>query len=194
MGIIMLCSSQNGRHPRLRTCGGFSLAEVAAGIAILGLVAGSVLFGLNQLNNFATVNRLYTAAQTLAQNHIDLILTMRPFDPSDSKGDKYPVPVECGTPSSTNNILRTDALYYWNPTAAVGTCPMSTAKTLVPIYKDPMNGNKIVEGTIESVLKNQDVSVDGKNVVVRQASVTVAYKFRNTDYKVVMNTMRTSDK
>ena len=116
---------------------GFTLVEVMAGMAILGLAAGSIIYGLNQLNHFATANRLYTAAQTLAQNQIDLILTMGPYDPA---AGKYPVPDTCGAATSTNTILRTDAPYYYDPTRTTS-CPMSLNANdrKVTLYKDPMN-------------------------------------------------------
>lgn len=162
------------------------------GITVLSLTAGVVLYGLNQLNYQASVNRLYTAAQTLAQNQIDLILTMGPYDPAQNK---YPLPANCGTSSSTNTILRTDVeKYYWDPAPAAGVCPMSTALKKITIYKDPMNGNKIVEGTIETTVATTPFTVGGTSLDVRQATVKVKYTFRRRDYTVVMDTMRTSDK
>ena len=38
------------------------------GVSVLGIASGSAIFGLSQLNSFATANRLYTTAHTLAQN------------------------------------------------------------------------------------------------------------------------------
>src|SRR5205807_495338 len=67
----------------------FTLVEVLAAATILGLVAAIVIFGLSQLNYFATVSRLYTSAQILAQNQIDLILTKTPYNPS---LNQYPSP------------------------------------------------------------------------------------------------------
>ena len=74
------------------------LAELLVGVAIFGLVATSILWGLNQLNAYATASRLYTEAQTLAQNQIDLLLTRGPFNPQLSPPD-YPTP----------NILQTNS-------------------------------------------------------------------------------------
>ena len=189
--------SQNCSAPsRNRRRAAFTLVELSIGVALLGIVASSVLFGLNQLNRFATVNRLYTAAQTLAQNQIDIILTMGPYDPGTGK---YPVPPDCGDGSPTNTILRTDAPYYYDPDASVGTCAMGLAEKKVTIYRDPMDptNRTIVEGTIKTTIKDtgMTVNVNGgpASLDLRQATVEVRYKFRNTTYTVVMETMRTAD-
>ena len=181
---------------RNRHRAGFTIVELSIGVAILGIVASSVLFGLNQLNQFATVNRLYTAAQTLAQNQIDIILTMGPYDPATGK---YPVPADCGDGTATNTILRTDAPYYFDPGAPVGTCPMGLAEKKVTIYRDPMDptNRTIVSGTIKTTVKDtgMTVNVNGgpASLDLRQASVEVKYTFRNKTYSVVMETMRTAD-
>lgn len=158
---------------------GFTLVEVMAGIAIIALVAGVTIFGLSQLNYFASVNRLYTSAQTLAQNQIDLILTKAPFNPS---MDQYPTP----------NVLQTGT-YYSDP---------STPNTLygsarsVPIYYFTSGGSQanVVMGTIATTVTNlSNISVGGTNITLRQAVVTVTYTYRNKTFIVQMNTMRTSD-
>lgn len=178
---------------------GFTLVEIMAGITMLGLVAGSILYGLNQLNHYATVNRLYTAAQTLAQNQIDLILTMGPYDPLTGK---YPVPAACGPASATNTILRTDQAYYWDPTATGTTCPMSinhASPQKVTLYQDPMNPatSSPIEAVVKTVVTDTGMTVNVGGVPtsldLRRATVTVSYTYRNRPYEVVMETMRTSD-
>ena len=171
--------------------GGFTFVEVIMGITVLALAAGVMIFGLNQLNYYATVNRLYTAAQTLAQNHIDLIRTKGPFDPSKNK-----YPLLNGTDSNTN-ILRTDTNYFYDPTTPTQLYPKTTYPSgkLVTIYKDPMNGNAIVQGTIEVSVRNPSpaFTVSGNTLEMRQASVTVSYTFRRQTYAVVMNTLRSAE-
>ena len=147
-----------------------------AGVAVLGLVVGVVFFGLMQLNNYASVNRLYTAAQTLAQNQIDLILTKAPYDPGNNS---FPTP----------NVLQTGG-YYSDP---------STPNTLygsarnVPIYTDPSTNNQVVVGTIRTDITTPNVSVGGTNLNIRQATVTVQYTFHGKTYSVKMDTMRAPD-
>ena len=175
----------------------FTLVEVVAGMAMLGLVASSIIYGLNQLNHFAMVNRLYTAAQTVAQNQIDLILTMGPYDPSTGK---YPVPDTCGAATSTNTILRTDAPYYYDATRT-GSCPMSlnAADRKVTLYTDPMNPSAAVaiQATVKTTITDTGLTVPVGGVAtsldLRRATVVVEYSFRNKPYSVVMETMRTSD-
>jgi hypothetical protein len=61
-----------------------------------------------------------------------------------------------------------------------------------------MNQNQVIEGTIKSAIKDTGMTVSPSGTPVsldlRQATVTVAYVFRNRPYSVVMDTMRTSDK
>ena len=185
-------------HSRRRFLAAFTLVEILAGITVLGTVAGSVLYGLTQLNGFATVNRLYTAAQILAQNQIDLILTMGPYDPTPGQ-DKYPAPATCGDATATNTILRTDGPYWYDPTIAASNCPIFTSERKVPLYQDPMapSSAATVECTIKTTVTNTGAAVLVNGVAtsldLRRATVEVGYRFRNRDYKVVMETMRTSD-
>jgi hypothetical protein len=147
-----------------------------AAMALLVIIAGSVIWGLNQLNYYASVSRLYTAAQTLAQNQVDLILTKSPYDPV---GGNYPSP----------NVLQTGT-YYSDP---------STPNTLyasarnVPIYTDPSNNNQIVVGTIKTTVTDTGVSISGNSLNLKQATVVVTYTFRGKAFTVKMDTMRTSD-
>jgi hypothetical protein len=156
--------------------------EVLAGITLLALVAGSVIFGLNQLNYYAAVNRLYTAAQTLAQNQIDLILTAGPYDPANNK---YPSPY---------NWLRTDVPYYTviDPAVTPPNPTLTTTATDVPIIID--NANKVVMGKIKTVVTNTGATgTNGASLNLRRATVTVTYTYRNQQFVVSMETMRTSD-
>jgi type II secretory pathway pseudopilin PulG len=147
-----------------------------AGVSVLGLIAGSVSYGLMQLNNYAAVNRLYTAAQTLAQNQIDLILTKAPFDPANNS---YPTP----------NVLQTGT-YYSDPS---NPNTVSATPVNVPIYTDPANNAQIVKGTIRTDVSSVNVSINGVNLNLRQATVTVQYNFHGKSYSVKMDTMRAPD-
>jgi prepilin-type N-terminal cleavage/methylation domain-containing protein len=67
---------ENSPKPKGAACAGFTLVEVLVATALLGLLAGSAIWALAQANNYASIARLYTGAETAAQNQIDLILTM----------------------------------------------------------------------------------------------------------------------
>ena len=173
------------------------------GLCVLTIVAGAVLYGLTQLNHFASVNRLYTAAQTLAQNQIDLILTKGPYDPA---AGKYPNPNILGT-TGTGTAYN----YYTDPAASTinvvtsTSTPSPSASPAVTIYRDPMNTNSatnnVVTGTIFTSVKDTGVTVPitsggvttPQNIYLRQATVTVSYRYRSRNYSVVMETMRTAD-
>ena len=59
---------------------GTTLAEVVMALAVIGTMGGGCYVGFNALNAYAVSSRLYSEAQTCAQNQIDLILSKEPFD------------------------------------------------------------------------------------------------------------------
>lgn len=162
--------------PRRRRERAFTLVEVMAGASVIALVAGVVIFGLSQLNYYASVNRLYTAAQTLAQNQIDLILTKAPFNPATSQ---YPTP----------NVLQIGT-YYSDPSHPD---TLYNSSQPVAIYTDPSNNKQIVTGWIKTDVVDTGVAINGNSLNLRQATVTVQYTFRNKTFTVKMNTMRAAD-
>jgi hypothetical protein len=96
--------------------------------------------------------------------------------------DQYPTP----------NVLQIGT-YYSDP---------STPNTLyngvrdVPLYyyTSGINQVNVVTGTIATTVSDiTNVSINGVNLTLRQAVVTVTYTFRNKTFTVKMNTMRTSD-
>jgi len=95
--ILSSCRRLPGSRSEKR--GGFTLVEVLAATALLGLCGGSVLWGLTMLQKHATMNRLYTQAQTICQNQIDRVLTNGPYNPTLSQ-----TPPELITNSSTVQI------------------------------------------------------------------------------------------
>src|SRR5438477_9174642 len=68
---------------RPRACSskrGFTLMEVVMALAVIGTMGAGCYVGFNSLNTYAVSSRLYSEAQTAAQNQIDLILSREPFD------------------------------------------------------------------------------------------------------------------
>lgn len=147
-------------------------------MVILGLMAGSVIWALTQLNSFATSSRLYTAAETLAQNQIDQILTKGPFNPQ-LVPPQYPTP----------NVLQSGT-YYSDPGTpnTLYSTPRST-----PLYTDPSTNSAVVNATIATTISDPGFTQGGTGLNVWQAVVTVSYTFRRTTYNVAMNMMRTAD-
>jgi type II secretory pathway pseudopilin PulG len=156
-----------------------------AGVSIIGLVAGAVVLGMSQLNYYASVNRLYTCAQTLAQNQIDLILTKAPFSPSTSQ---YPTPNVLGTNSDCNPTYT----YYSDPTTP-NTLYSSARSVPIFYYTSGATQVNVVMGTIKTDVQAPALTVSGTSLSMRQATVTVTYTFRNKTFTVKMDTMRTSD-
>ena len=96
---------------------GISLVEVVIGLAILVITASVVLFALNQMNQVASLARLYTAAQYLVQSRIDQIQSDTPFIPQNSEipselilGTTTQANIPIYTDPSTNNTIVTGTL------------------------------------------------------------------------------------
>lgn len=148
----------------------FTLVEVLVAVALLGLLAGGSLWALSQANNYASISRLYTGAETAAQNQIDFLLSDSPFNPQNN---------EWGTKSE------------WK----VG----STTLLPVPvIYSEPdANGafsHTIVGSLTTSVVKVTNVTGPaGVDLNLYSATVVVTYTFRGKPYRVQFNAMRASD-
>jgi prepilin-type N-terminal cleavage/methylation domain-containing protein len=173
---LPIVSTKSASLRRRRASAAFTLTEVMVACAILALISASIIWGLHQLNYYASVSRLYTAAQTLAQNQIDLVLTKAPYNPTTSQ---YPTP----------NVLQIGT-YYSDPTTP--NTLYATERT-VPIYTDPSNGNQTVTGSIKTTVVDPNVAISGNSLNLRQATVVVTYTFRNKTFTVKMDTMRTCD-
>lgn len=143
-------------------------------LAVIGTMGAGCYIGFNSLNSYAISSRLFSEAQTAAQNQIDLILSKEPFDPSKSK-----VPAVLG-----GTVL-----------AANQSTTVTTPNVFV--YKDPVNGNVVVTGTMTTTVTNPGSSMtyagSTTDLNTWQATVAVNYTYRNTNYSVKMDTMRTAD-
>jgi prepilin-type N-terminal cleavage/methylation domain-containing protein len=175
----MLSPSRQFRLNRcLPTAGrtAFTLVEIVIALAVLGVMACGVYIGFNGINTFAVTSRLYSEAQTAAQNQIDLILSKEPFDiaAANTSGTFNPclnkVPVElmttaeldalasngtCGVPFPTeppsSTPAATDPYYPYYPYYRIPSGPDAgkLAKQAF-IYHDPVSGLDIVKGTLIS--------------------------------------------
>lgn len=149
---------------------GFTLVEVLVAVSLLGLLAGGSLWTLAQANNYASISRLYTGAETAAQNQVDFLLSDSPFNPQNN---------EWGTKNE------------WK----VG----STILLPVPvIYSEPdQNGafSHTIQGSLTtSVVKVANVTgAGGVDLNLYSATVVVTYTFRGKPYRVQLNAMRASD-
>jgi prepilin-type N-terminal cleavage/methylation domain-containing protein len=154
---------------KLRRQGGkraFTLMEVVMALAVVGTMGAGAYVGFNSLNTYAISSRLYSEAQTAAQNQIDLILSKEPFDPANNK---IPTVLTLGA-TTTPNVF---------------------------IYKDPVSGNVVVTGTMNTTITDLGTTMtfagSTTNLNTRRATVTVSYTYRGKAYNVSMDTMRTGD-
>jgi prepilin-type N-terminal cleavage/methylation domain-containing protein len=145
----------------------FTLIELLVATALLGLLAGSAIWGLTLANNYASIARLYTGAETAAQNQIDLILTESPFNPQ-ANPPQVPIPLTLGT---------------------------SAAQT-VTIYSEPAGAGgqtHTVTGQMVTTVASNNVVTQGQNLNLYSATVVVTYTYRSKVYRVQLNAMRASD-
>ena len=153
----------------------FTLAEVTMALAVIGTMGAGAYVGFNSINAYAVSSRLYSEAQTCAQNQIDLILSSEPFDPINSK-----VPSVLG-----GTVL-----------ASGGSTTVTTPNVFV--YEDPVSGNAVVTGTLTTTITNPGYTMTypvgtTTNLNIYRANVTVSYTYRGKSYNVSMDTMRTAD-
>jgi prepilin-type N-terminal cleavage/methylation domain-containing protein len=170
------------RIPRsLRLRGGFTLVEIVIALAVLGVMAAGCYIGFNAINEYSVSSRLYTEAQTVCQNQIDLILSKEPFDvtsvdPVTSQKNKIPEVLKLNSERTPNGPLVQDNVF---------------------IYQDPVSGKVIVTGsmttTVSDIVSTMTFAGTTANLNIRTATVEVKYRFRNRDYTVAMDTIRTAD-
>jgi len=145
----------------------FTLMEVVMALAVLGTMGAGCYVGFNSLNTYAVSSRLFSEAQTCAQNQIDLILSKEPFDVT-TNPQKIPSVLALGE-TTTPNVF---------------------------VYNDPVSGNVTVTGTMKTTVTDTGATmnfVSNTNLNIRRATVTVSYTYRGKDYAVSMDTMRTAD-
>jgi prepilin-type N-terminal cleavage/methylation domain-containing protein len=202
-------------HSRARA--GFTLVEIVIALAVLGVMAAGCYIGFNAINTYAVSSRLYSEAQTAAQNQIDLVLSKEPFDIAAAyvSGSFNPaggkVPIEVMTVAEIDALAVSGVTF---PTAPPTATPATTSSyyPYYPyfrsgsgqpvskqafIYQDPVNGQVIVTGTLTTTVADTGVTQaflgTTSNLNIRKATATVSYSFRNKDYIVAMDTLRTAD-
>jgi prepilin-type N-terminal cleavage/methylation domain-containing protein len=190
----------------------FTLSEIVIALAVLGTMSGGAYVGFSAVNAYAVTSRLYSEAQAVAQNQIDLILSRGPFNITSTPNR---VPIELMTTTELNTLantvtfpttaptvqpLKTNPYYPYYPYYRTG--PNQPVVKEGFIYTDPVNGNVIVRGTVKTEISTilgsgtpLSMTYGGlaSPLNVRQAKVSVSYTFRNTNYNVTLNTIRAAD-
>ena len=183
----------------LRSRAGFTLAEVLVALGTLGVMSGGAFVGFNTVNAYSVSSRLYSEAQAVAHNQIDILLSKGPFNITSTP---YRVPLELMTlaeldalnpqplsspPPVTNQYYP----YYRPPGVNQPLCAEGF------IYVDPVNGRKLVTGTLKTTITPVAATMNfagiNSDLNLRRATVTVSYNWRNKPYVVVMETLRTAD-
>lgn len=153
----------------------FTLIEIVIALAVLGTMAAGVYVGFNSINTYAVSSRLYSEAQTAAQNQIDLVLSKEPFDIAAAQisGTFNPclnkVPAELMTTGELDALATSTACGVTFPTAAPTATPAKTdayypyypyyrtasgqpLKREAFIYRDSVTGTILVTGTLTSTI------------------------------------------
>jgi prepilin-type N-terminal cleavage/methylation domain-containing protein len=144
----------------------FTLMEVVMALAVIGTMGAGCYVGFNSLNTYAISSRLYTEAQTCAQNQIDLILSKGPFDPVNNK---IPTVLTTGSTTTPNVFVYTDPV---------------TGNVIV---------TGTMTTTVTDLGTSMTFAGSTTNLNTRRATVTVNYTYRGKTYNVSMDTMRTGD-
>ncbi|MBA3960547.1 MAG: prepilin-type N-terminal cleavage/methylation domain-containing protein [Chthoniobacterales bacterium] len=142
----------------------FTLIEVLVAATLLAILAAGSLWALSQANNYASINRLYTGAETAAQNRIDYLLSDSPFNPQD------------GAFGTTGE---------WN----VG----SSITPNVAIYTEPVGTNGQTSSITGTLTTTITLNPRNPTLSLYSATVIVTYTYRGKPYSVQLNAMRASD-
>src|SRR5437588_9908118 len=150
----------------------FTLIEIVIALAVLGTMAAGVYIGFNAINTYAVSSRLYSEAQTAAQNQIDLVLSKEPFDIAAAyvSGSFDPalgkIPIEVMTVAEIDALATSGV----NFPSAPPTAMPATTSSYYPyypyfrsgsgqpvskqafIYQDPVSGQVIVTGTLTTTI------------------------------------------
>jgi prepilin-type N-terminal cleavage/methylation domain-containing protein len=155
---------------------GFTLIEIVISLAVLATMAAGVYIGFNTINEYSVTSRLYSEAQAVCQNQIDLILSKDPFDVT-TNPKKVPEVLKLNSERTPNGPLVQDNVF---------------------IYQDPVSGKVVVSGSMTTTVTevpSATMTFAGTtaNLNVRRATVTVTYAYRNRTYTVAMDTLRTAN-
>lgn len=142
----------------------FTLVEIVVALTVVAIVAAAAFWSLTVTNRQAAANRLFTVAQAIAQNQIELFQTDSPFNPQLNPA-QVPLSLQIDTRSKQNVI----------------------------IYTDPLNDNVIVTGTLTTTVSDPGTILNSVNLNMRQVTVRLNYTYAGHNYVVSMNSMRTSD-
>src|SRR4051812_16073337 len=183
--------------PRVRAA--FTLVEIVIALAVLGVMAAGCYIGFNSINTYAVSSRLYSEAQTAAQNQVDLVLSREPFDVNGAyiSGTFNPalgkIPVEVMTIAELDALAASGVSFPTSPPSS----PPATTSSYYPyypyyrtgsgqpisrqafIYQDPVSGNVVVTGTLFTTVTDTSTTMTfasaTTNLNLRKATATVSY-------------------
>jgi prepilin-type N-terminal cleavage/methylation domain-containing protein len=96
---------RNAHQNLVRQQGGFSFVELMLALALIGGVSATSIWSLTDTNRQAAANRLFTEAQIVAQNQVELFQTDGPFNPQLSQ---VPLALQVDTRQKQGMAVYTD--------------------------------------------------------------------------------------
>ena len=162
--------------------GGFTLVEAVVAVGVIGVAFTSCLGALALMNSIASISRNYTGAYVALEKRIDWALTASPFNP---QSNQFPVDgsvqLAPGTYTETNIPVYNEAQAGFDPISG-----------LLQLLTNPSTPNTQFTGTMTTTVTDISPTPNAPPYIYR-INVTIKYKYRNRDYSVSMDTLRTSD-
>jgi hypothetical protein len=116
-------------------------------------------------------------------------MTTAELDALASSGVTFPTAAPTATPASNS------AYYPYYPYFRSGSGQPVSKQAF--IYQDPVSGKVIVTGNLVTTVTDTSSTMTfvgtNTNLNLRRVTATVNYSFRNKDYAVAMDTLRTAD-
>lgn len=161
-------SDRSGLGEMFATAGGYTLVEILIALTVIGTMSLGCYIGFKAVNTYAVTSRLYSEAQTAAQNQIDLVLSREPFDITAAyiSGSFNPalnkIPAELMTTAELDSLPASGVTF---PTATPTSTPATTSSyyPYYPyyrtgsgqpiskqafIYQDPVSNSIVVTGSL----------------------------------------------
>ena len=160
--------------------GGFTLVEAVVAVGVIGVAFTSCLGALALMNSMASISRNYTGAYVAIQKRIDWALTAAPFNP---QNNQFPadgtVQLKPGTYTETNVAVYNEA-------------QAGFVNGLLQLLTNPTAPNVTFSGSMTTTVTDVSPTPNAPPYIY-SINVTINYTYRNRNYSLSMNTLRTSD-
>ena len=119
-------------------CAAFTFTEIVVAISLVAMVAAAAFWSLTGANRQAAAHRLFTAAQSIAQNQIEMFQTDGPFNP---QLNQVPLELQIDTRQKTDCTIYTDP--HNNSTVVTGTLTTKVSDPAISLGGVSLNMRQI---------------------------------------------------